>query len=304
MDHLDGIDDDLTATMLTVTGRPWRGAADDDEPGGTRRWMPAGEPAPMSRQQLRPGHLWVQQGGRGEPALLLLHGLGASGEVWAGVRDLLDRRWPGRWVIPDLRGHGRSSHAPPYSFGQYAADIAMLFKAGTRVLVLGHSMGGVVGLALASGWFGLSVVGVTGLGIKVSWTREELVRMADLARRPIRWFGSRGEAAAWFLRVAGLDGLVPPAGELAASGIVEVGGRWRLASDPATLAVEAPEMRSLLAAANAPVRLARGEFDGLVSLAELRRYDPDALELSGLRHNAHVEDPERVLRLAERMRGD
>jgi pimeloyl-ACP methyl ester carboxylesterase len=63
-------------------------------------------------------------------------------------------------------------------------------------------------------------------------------------------------------------------------------------------------MRSLLAAANAPVRLARGEFDGLVSLAELRRDDPDALELSGLGHNAHVEDPERVLRLAERMRGD
>lgn len=108
----------------------------------------------MIRQAVGPGRLWVQEGGRGEPTLLLLHGLGASGEVWAGVRDLLDQRWPGRWVIPDLRGHGRSGHAPPYSFGQYAADVAMRFTAGERVLVLGHSMGGVVGLAPASGWFG------------------------------------------------------------------------------------------------------------------------------------------------------
>jgi pimeloyl-ACP methyl ester carboxylesterase len=189
-------------------------------------------------------------------------------------------------------------------FGQYAADIAMLFRVGERVLVLGHSMGGVVGLALASGWFGVSVIGVTGIGIKVSWTRAEVARMADLAQRPIRWFGSREEAAEWSLRVAGLDGLVPPAGELAASGIVEAGGRWRLAADPATLAVDAPDMRGLLAAAKAPVRLACGESDGLVTVAELRRYDPDAVQLSGLGHSAHVEDPERVLRLAEQTRGD
>jgi pimeloyl-ACP methyl ester carboxylesterase len=253
----------------------------------------------MSRQALGPGHLWVQEGGRGEPTLLLLHGLGASGEVWAGVRDLLDQHWPGRWVIPDLRGHGRSGHAPSYSFGGYAADVATCFKAGERVLVLGHSMGGVVGLALASGWFGVWVVGVTGIGIKVSWTTAELARMADLSQRPIRWFGSREEAATWFLRVAGLDGLVPPTGELAASGIVEAGGRWRLAADPATLAVTAPEMRGMVTAAKAPVRLACGESDGLVTVAELRRYDPDAVQLSGLGHNAHVEDPERVLRLAE-----
>jgi len=258
----------------------------------------------MSRQELRPRHLWAQEGGRGEPTLLLLHGLGATGEVWGGVRDLLDRRWPGRWVVPDLRGHGRSGHAPPYSFGQYAADVATRFTAGERVLVLGHSMGGVVGLALASGWFGVSVVGVTGIGIKVAWTTAELARMADLARRPVRWFGSREEAAAWFLRVAGLDGLVPPAGEVATSGIVEAGGRWRLAADPMTLAVGAPEMSGMLAAAKAPVRLACGESDGLVTVAELRRYDPGAVQLSGLGHNAHVEDPERVLRLAEQTRGD
>jgi pimeloyl-ACP methyl ester carboxylesterase len=100
------------AAVEMLLASPRRGP----EHSGAIRWAPAGAPGSMSRQEAGPGHLWVQEGGRGEPTLLLLlHGLGASGEVWAGVRDLLDRRWPGRWVIPDLRGHGRSGHASPYS---------------------------------------------------------------------------------------------------------------------------------------------------------------------------------------------
>jgi pimeloyl-ACP methyl ester carboxylesterase len=252
------------------------------------------------RHELGSGHLWVEQGGSGEPALLLLHGLGATGEVWAGMLGLLAGRWSGRWVVPDLRGHGRSSHAAAYSFGQHAADLATLFGPGERVVVVGHSMGGVVGLALASGWFGVPVAAVVGLGIKVSWTGAELARAAELASRPPRWFDGRDEAATRFLRVAGLDGLVPRDGELAASGLVSEGGRWRLAADPATMAVGAPDMAGLLAAARAPARLACGETDGLVTVEELRRHDPGAVELAGLGHNAHVEDPGRVLRLAER----
>jgi len=44
----------------------------------------------------------------GEPVLLLLHGLGATGDVWHAWRPLLTRRWPGRWLAPDLPGHGGS----------------------------------------------------------------------------------------------------------------------------------------------------------------------------------------------------
>jgi pimeloyl-ACP methyl ester carboxylesterase len=289
--------------------------------------------AASGRRELGTGHLWVEEGKSGGlrseagarvggshaglsgsplvdrggsgaessqgPALLLLHGLGATGEVWAGLRGLLDGRWPGRWVVPDLRGHGRSSHAAAYSFGQHAADLAGLFRPGERVVVVGHSMGGVVGLALASGWFGVEVAGVLGIGIKVSWTQAELARAADLAERPVRWFDGRDEAAARFLRVAGLEGLTPLDSELVASGLVSEGGRWRLAADPATMAVGAPDMAGLLAAARAPARLACGQSDGLVTVDELRHHDPGAIQLTGLGHNAHVEDPEWVLRLAE-----
>jgi pimeloyl-ACP methyl ester carboxylesterase len=190
----------------------------------------------VSRRELGAA-LWAEAGGLdgSAPTLVLLHGLSATGEVWAGLRGLLDGRWQGRWLVPDLRGHGRSSHAAAYSFGQHAADVAALLRPGERLVVVGHSMGGVVGLALASGWFGVDVAAVVGIGIKVSWTEAELARATDLARRPVRWFEHRGES------------------------------------------------------------------DGLVTLAELRRLDPAAVDLTGLGHNAHVEAPERVLDLAEQV---
>ena len=66
--------------------------------------------------------LRVQQGGSGEPTLLLLHGLGATGDVWDGWRTLLARRWPGRWLAPDLPGHGGSPSLSSYTFDTLAAE--------------------------------------------------------------------------------------------------------------------------------------------------------------------------------------
>jgi pimeloyl-ACP methyl ester carboxylesterase len=134
--------------------------------------------------------LRVRQGGSGEPVLLLLHGLGATGEVWDGWRPLLARRWPGRWLAPDLPGHGGSRPLPGYTFDTLAAAVAGLASGGARVVVLGHSLGGVVALALGSGRFSVPVQAVIGLGIKVAWTQEELDRAQAAARRPVAWFGS------------------------------------------------------------------------------------------------------------------
>src|SRR5207247_590925 len=148
--------------------------------------------------------LRVQRGGDGEPVLLLLHGLGATGDVWRGLHDLLRKRWPGRWVTPDLPGHGGSPRLPRYSFGHLAAAVARAVPPADRVVVLGHSIGGAVALALASGWFGVRVAAVCGLGVKVAWSEEELARAQALSARPTPVYATRGEAAERHLKLAGL----------------------------------------------------------------------------------------------------
>ena len=201
------------------------------------------------------------EGGSGEPLLVLLHGLGATGDVWGGWRPLLARRWPGRWIAPDLPGHGGSPPLAAYTFDGFAAAVAGIVPPGARTVVLGHSLGGVVGLALASGRFPVPVHAVIGLGIKVAWTDEDLDRARAVAHRPLAWFASRDEAAARYLRVSGLGGLLPAGDPAVDAGLREQGGRWRLAMDPGAFAVGAPDMAQLLARSQAPVTLARGEHD-------------------------------------------
>ena len=193
-----------------------------------------------------------------------MHGLGATGDVWQGWRPLLARRWPGRWLAPDLPGHGGSPPLPGYTFESLAAAVAGIVGAGARTVVLGHSLGGVVGLALAGGGFPVSVQAVIGLGIKVAWTEQELDRARAAARRPPAWFASRDEAAARYLRISGLAGLLAAAGPAVDAGLREQHGRWRLAMDPGAFAVGAPDMPQLLARSQAPVTLARGEHDAMI----------------------------------------
>jgi pimeloyl-ACP methyl ester carboxylesterase len=239
--------------------------------------------------------LWLEEGGAGAPILLLIHGLGATAEVWRGVIEIAKERWPGRWIAPDLRGHGRSPWGRPYAFGSHAADMARLVgERGDGVVVLGHSMGGAIGLTLATGLFGVDVTAVVGVGIKVTWSEQDLEWIRASVARPVRWFDTRQEATERFLRLAGLLPDEPGEGPLARSGVVEHDGRYRVAMDPAAPEVGPPPMEDLTTRSRATVHLACGEFDALTSVAELRQFDLDAVELTGLGHNAQVDDPEAV----------
>jgi pimeloyl-ACP methyl ester carboxylesterase len=246
--------------------------------------------------------LRVQEGGSGEPLLVLLHGLGATSDVWLGWRPLLAQRWPGRWMAPDLPGHGGSSPLAGYTFDGFAGAVAGVVQPGARVVVLGHSLGGVVGLALASSRFPVPVQAVIGLGIKVVWTDEDLRRARALAQRPVAWFASRDEASARYLRVSGLAGLLSADDPAVNAGLREQGGRWRLAMDPEAFAVGAPDMAQLLAQAQAPVTLARGEHDPMNTDEQLARLGAATVTLPGLGHNAHAESPELAIALLEAYR--
>jgi pimeloyl-ACP methyl ester carboxylesterase len=243
--------------------------------------------------------LRVHEDGSGEPLLLLLHGLGATGDVWGGWRPLLARRWPGRWLAPDLPGHGGSPPLATYTFPGFAAAVAGVVQPGSAVVVLGHSLGGVVGLALASGRFPVRVQAVIGLGIKVAWSDEDLDRARAVAGRPPAWFASRDEAAARYLRVSGLAGLLPAGDPAVDAGLREQDGRWRLAVDAGAFAVGAPDMAQLLARSQAPVTLARGEHDPMNTDEQLALLGATAVTLPGLGHNAHVESPEVAIALLD-----
>jgi pimeloyl-ACP methyl ester carboxylesterase len=221
--------------------------------------------------------------------LVLLHGLGANREVWRGVLELAPDA-----VAPDLPGHGSAPRLTSYTFQAYAEALLAELPEGPLDL-LGHSMGGMIALAISARRPGIRRV--VGFGVKVRWTDEDVEGAASQATRPATTFPSREEAGERYLRMAGLTGLVGLDHPTVAAGVVEVADGWQLAQDPATFGFGRPEIAPLIAAASCQVRLARGEYDGLVSDDDLAAIVPDHVMLRGLGHNAHVEDPAAVLAL-------
>jgi pimeloyl-ACP methyl ester carboxylesterase len=95
--------------------------------------------------------LFYREEGRGDPPLLLVHGWCCDHTYFAPQIEHLARRH--RVVAPDLLGHGRSDKPrQPYPIRGFADDLAWLCaKLGLdRPVVVGHSMGGITALELAT----------------------------------------------------------------------------------------------------------------------------------------------------------
>ena len=241
-----------------------------------------------------------------DPTLLLIHGLGATSGVWHDVIEAVD--WPGRVVAPDLAGHGSAEWTGDYTLGGLAAGVAQHVDPGEDVLIVGHSLGGGVGLALASGIFRPDVRGVVALGVKVTWSDDDIAGMAGVAAKGVRWCETSDEAVQRYLRNSGLVGLVAPdhpsvthavvAGDAAAG---ESG--WRVAQDPMTFAQGKLDMAGLLGAAKCPTIVGAGADDAMVSGADLRAYIEDARICEGAGHNVQVERPDWVVGLLREISG-
>ncbi len=141
---------------------------------------------------------WGDPGPRG---LVLVHGGGAHAHWWDHIAPLLalDRRV----LALDLSGHGDSGRRDSYTLDAWATEVlAVAADAGLTEppTVIGHSMGGLVTLRLAS-LFGTRLAGAVVIDSPVrnrDLTPEEMAARERRAFGPLRVYPSREDAIAHF----------------------------------------------------------------------------------------------------------
>ncbi|MBS0246805.1 MAG: alpha/beta hydrolase [Proteobacteria bacterium] len=109
-------------------------------------------PAGFHIERIKTGDatLYVRVGGQG-PAVVLLHGFGDTGDMWAPAAKALYKDHT--VIVPDLRGMGLSSHpAGGYDKKTQGQDIAKVMDAlkVEKADLVTHDIGNMVGYALAA----------------------------------------------------------------------------------------------------------------------------------------------------------
>lgn len=233
--------------------------------------------------------------GEGTP-LLLLHGWGASAELFA---PLFDRLQPGRRLIaPDLPGFGATPEPPAaWSAHEYAAwTVALLDRLGVeRCDLIGHSNGGRIAIVLAAEH-----------GARV----RRLVLTASAGIRARQGMRDRLRVRVYkALRRAERAPVLPAAARQAARRRADRRGSadYRAASGTmrATLVrLVTEDLRPLLPHVAAPTLLIWGDHDTETPLhdaREMERLIPDSgiAVFEGAGHYAYLEQPARFTRVVD-----
>ncbi len=162
---------------------------------------------------------WGDPGPRG---LVLVHGGGAHAHWWDHIAPLLalDRRV----LALDLSGHGDSGRRDTYTLDAWATEVlAVAADAGLTEppTVIGHSMGGLVTLRLAS-LFGARLAGAVVIDSPVrnrDLTPEEMAARERRAFGPLRVYPSREDAIAHFRTIPPQETLPYAAAHVAATSV-------------------------------------------------------------------------------------
>jgi pimeloyl-ACP methyl ester carboxylesterase len=250
------------------------------------------------------GALHVESGGEGEPLLVLLHGMGGTASLWEPLLDIVRENWPGRWIAPDLRGHGRSPRSESYSVGEQASDVAALIGPGAETIVVGHSLGTAVAALLATGWFGVPPAAVVALSLKENWSEQELKYMRSVSGGSQQTFATEAEAVASYLKFCGLssEGADP---RLSVGGVRQADAGWVTTFDPRAARLAENAVTFAPGLVKAPLLTAVGSDDPLIGAEGVADAVANGAEaIPGAGHNVHVERPDEVWRLIEKARDE
>lgn len=138
--------------------------------------------------------IYLRSAGSGTP-VLLLHGFGEDGEIW---RDQWESIAAGFEVlVPDLPGSGHSAAIDDMSMEGIADCMHALLEAavpnqtgGKRIIVIGHSMGGYITLALAEKY----PAELKGFGLFHSTAYPDSAEKKEARRKSIAFIESHGSA--------------------------------------------------------------------------------------------------------------
>lgn len=287
-------------------------------PADARRWAQERGTWPHtehSRFVEAAGLCWhLQQMGHG-PDLLLLHGTGSSTHTWRALMPTLAARW--RVTAVDLPGHGFSAMprapdvATTMSLDGMARALRLLLQAVAvaPVAVVGHSAGAAVAVRLAlderAGPLQACRQLVSLNGALMPWQGVPALVFAPLARVmasspwPARWFAHRMASEGAVRRLIAQTGSrIDPEGEALYARLVA-----RPEHTAAALAMMArwqlPALARALPRLTVPLLLLVGERDLAVPPTVARQVcarlpAAHCVQLAGLGHLAHEEQPERL----------
>lgn len=235
--------------------------------------------------------------------IVLLHGNAARSEWWDAVVPLLAAQ--ARVVAVDLSGHGDSDWRPSYGFDTWVAEVMGVVNQESPmgpVSIVGHSMGGLVGLRTA--WAEPDRVRTLTL-VDTPFRRyseDELEKRSRIADRAMPYYSSR---------VAAIDNFktAPPLRwrqadiwrHVAESSFCRDAEGWRLHFDP-NLYRRRTNLAEFLKVFPPNTTIVRAEH-GLISAAmveEMRSYMPQPqriVDIEGVGHNLILESPLTVARV-------
>ncbi|MFD1735088.1 alpha/beta fold hydrolase [Bacillus salitolerans] len=231
-----------------------------------------------------------------KPTIILLHALACHSGWWKWVAPHLKKEY--YLVAPDFRGHGQSCWANSYRFNDYAEDIEELARKLDRpYAIVGHSMGGYVGLKVASR--GVRPPSALLVGdMKIDSPEEELAGLHKAAQKSGRIYDTLQDAVANYR-------LLPPQHAAPTERVEQIAkecfheqekGCWGERFDRRALAIEKVEAVALARQVNCPTWFVRAKesvvmpVEGAQNLARIT--EGPLHEMEGVYHHLPLEAPE------------